>query len=159
MSVRESARRSHFVILQPACAISLKFVNNVLSWVVNLFIIREVTFSVPSSLRLIMSRSKSFLKPSVLLKVIRPVKPSHRAWGQLRAECYYLALIMLSSPSVVSVMPQICPSVWLPSHIMNSELLPWFTELEVDHFTVLWILINCLSPNILNTVSPVMMVV
>lgn len=41
-----------------------------------------VTFSIPSSLRLMMSRSKSFRKPSVLLKAIRPVRPSQRACGK-----------------------------------------------------------------------------
>lgn len=55
-----------------------------------------VTFSVPSSLRLIMSKSKSFLNPSVLLKVIRPVKPSQRAqrwrmWNKKIIQFYCLA--------------------------------------------------------------------
>lgn len=39
----------------------------------------EQTFSKPSSFRLITSRSKSVLKPLVLLKLIRPVKPSQWA--------------------------------------------------------------------------------
>ena len=41
-----------------------------------------LTFAVPSSWRLMMSRSKSFLEPSVLLKAMRPVRPSHRACGK-----------------------------------------------------------------------------
>lgn len=38
------------------------------------------TFSSPSSFRLITSRSKSVLKPLVLLKRTRPVRPSHEAF-------------------------------------------------------------------------------
>lgn len=115
---------------------------------VNLFTIQEVTFSVPSSLRLIMSRSKSFLKPSVLLKVIRPVKPSHRAWGQLRVECYRLATYHGLKP-ISSAVPQIHPSVRLPSRSRHSDPMPWITEWKVEHFTVLLVLIYCLSPNVL----------
>lgn len=40
------------------------------------------TFSSPSSLRLITSKSKSVLRPLVLLKVILPVRPSQWACGE-----------------------------------------------------------------------------
>lgn len=42
--------------------------------------IKPLTFTVPSSLRLMRSKSKSFLSPSVLLRTMRPVRPSHWAW-------------------------------------------------------------------------------
>lgn len=52
---------------------------------VGLFLGSDVlTFSSPSSLRLMISKSKSVLKPLVLLKTIRPVKPSHWAWKEER---------------------------------------------------------------------------
>ena len=39
-----------------------------------------LTLVVPSSFRLMMSRSKSLLNPSVLFRTICPVRPSHCAW-------------------------------------------------------------------------------
>lgn len=60
---------------------------------------------------------------------------------------------------ISSVMPQIHPSVWLPSRIMNSEPLPWITELKVEHFTVLLVLIYCSALTFFNTVRPVMVAV
>ena len=38
------------------------------------------TLAFPSSFKLIRSKSKSLLKPSVLFRTMRPVKPSQRAW-------------------------------------------------------------------------------
>lgn len=41
-----------------------------------------LTLAVPSSLRLMMSKSKSLLRPSVLLRTMCPVSPSHCAYGE-----------------------------------------------------------------------------
>lgn len=41
-----------------------------------------LTLAVPSSLRLMMSKSKSLLRPSVLLRTMCPVSPSHCACGE-----------------------------------------------------------------------------
>ena len=51
-------------------------------WCNWLFPASVLTLAVPSSLRLMMSKSKSLLRPSVLLRTMCPVSPSHCACGE-----------------------------------------------------------------------------
>lgn len=51
-------------------------------WCNWLFQASVLTLAVPSSLRLMMSKSKSLLRPSVLLRTMCPVSPSHCAYRE-----------------------------------------------------------------------------
>ncbi len=55
-------------------------------WCNWLFQAYMLTLAVPSSLRLMMSKSKSLLRPSVLLRTMCPVSPSHCAYRERDAE-------------------------------------------------------------------------
>lgn len=56
-------------------------------WCNWLFQFSVLTLAVPSSFRLMMSKSKSLLRPSVLLRTMCPVSPSHCAyWGEAAGE-------------------------------------------------------------------------